>query len=321
MENTKSKFLYCFAIIIMFSVALLVGCSKEEGLALYQNSKNVDIEQNRDIVMDITYKFYCPGDTSKIEFRTLIPQDYSLRQKVKSIDFNLQPDNIYTSGNNKYAFFIFEERKHYFELSIDCRLCIYDYDLLKAQEIISQNAKIEDFENIEMFIKPESFIESGSETIKDIAQRLTGADKRDTVRACYDYVLSNLEYSGYNPDNTGALKALELEGGDCTEYSDLFVALCRASGIPARVVEGYTCEKGDRSIGHNWAEVYFEDVGWVPFDPTYEDSGADTSFHDIENNYIYMSFIRNDPSLLNFHYYSYYYWGDEPEVIKEVFIR
>ena len=52
--------------------------------------------------------------------------------------------------------------------------------------------------------------------------------------------------------------------------------MVRAAGLPARVALGYTPgtvqENGTRMItsddAHAWVEVYFYDLGWVPFDPT-----------------------------------------------------
>jgi hypothetical protein len=52
--------------------------------------------------------------------------------------------------------------------------------------------------------------------------------------------------------------------------------LVRAAGIPARVALGYTPgtlrPDGSREItsndAHAWVEVYFQGLGWVPFDPT-----------------------------------------------------
>jgi hypothetical protein len=46
----------------------------------------------------------------------------------------------------------------------------------------------------------------------------------------------------------------------------LFVALCRAAGVPSRPVWGVAfLPKGFAS--HNWDEVYIAGVGWVPVDP------------------------------------------------------
>ncbi len=65
--------------------------------------------------------------------------------------------------------------------------------------------------------------------------------------------------------------------GYCDYYASAMAVLCRASGIPARIAQGYTSgeyEPGTRTYrirqldAHAWTEVYFPGYGWVPFEPT-----------------------------------------------------
>ena len=60
--------------------------------------------------------------------------------------------------------------------------------------------------------------------------------------------------------------------GVCDELTGLFISMLRELGIPARFVSGvsYTNlpEFAKPWGGHGWAEVWFPDVGWVPFDVT-----------------------------------------------------
>jgi hypothetical protein len=66
--------------------------------------------------------------------------------------------------------------------------------------------------------------------------------------------------------------------GDCTEHSTLFVALCRAAGIPARPVFGVAyLGAGSRAFGyHAWAEVALGGR-WVAVDPTWDEAAADAT--------------------------------------------
>ena len=62
--------------------------------------------------------------------------------------------------------------------------------------------------------------------------------------------------------------------GTCGVFSSAFVVLARSIGIPARVVAGWVVEPSPRTQpvytdqAHQWAEVAFEGLGWVRFDPT-----------------------------------------------------
>jgi hypothetical protein len=71
------------------------------------------------------------------------------------------------------------------------------------------------------------------------------------------------------------LDFLAQKEGYCEQYASALAYMARLAGLPARVAIGFT--RGQRrdgywSIGskdaHAWVEVYFQGLGWVPFDPT-----------------------------------------------------
>ena len=85
------------------------------------------------------------------------------------------------------------------------------------------------------------------------------------TRAIANWLRDRAEYF-YPPAERGAAAMLNTLRGDCGQYSMLFVALCRASGIPARIVSGFRIAE-DRSLHyHIWAESFLPDFGWVPAD-------------------------------------------------------
>lgn len=108
------------------------------------------------------------------------------------------------------------------------------------------------------WLAPERYIESDHEAIAAQARALKSATDEGTVRNIHGFVAASVDYAGYTPEDFGALYALRQRRGDCSEYACLVVALCRAAGIPARMVEGYVT---DRSFApkpmdfHDWAEV------------------------------------------------------------------
>lgn len=66
--------------------------------------------------------------------------------------------------------------------------------------------------------------------------------------------------------------------GYCDLFASAMVLMARSAGIPARIAVGYypaSMAKSDdgwwllrEADAHAWAELYFEDLGWVVFDPT-----------------------------------------------------
>lgn len=75
---------------------------------------------------------------------------------------------------------------------------------------------------------------------------------------------------------------VENHHGDCGQVTLLFLTLCRLAGIPAHFQSGFMLHPGSENL-HDWGEIYFEGVGWVPVDqsfgiPSYAKDEATTYF-------------------------------------------
>ena len=285
------------------------------------SSTTAEKAEGKKINFIMDYNFDILGKTSMIDFIALIPVDYEDRQKVSGIDYSIHPARVFSNGPNKYAEFIISNPLSDFKLKISAQLEIYEYDLNRAMSLGKHQTPPGD---LSKYFEEEKYIEVNNPAVQNIDLVHTFTEyPLDHVKMNYDYVMEHLNYLGYNPDDIGAVETLKNKGGDCTDYSDTFVTLCRASGFPARSIEGYPIDAENLNIGHSWSEVFISDFGWVPFDPTYDDtngSSQDTTFANLKNVYIYMSFIRNDTTLNNFHYYSYSHEGDDLKVDKNIYI-
>ena len=96
--------------------------------------------------------------------------------------------------------------------------------------------------------------------------------------------LRQLEYStdcGALPDSVDDAASfldhflLTSRKGYCMHFATAFVLMANEMGIPCRYVQGYNAVEGSygqiivkESNAHAWAEVYFDNVGWVTFEPT-----------------------------------------------------
>ena len=91
----------------------------------------------------------------------------------------------------------------------------------------------------------------------------------DYVQGLMDAVAGRLKFdSKVTQTRTKASDAFELGGGVCQDFAHLFIAVCRALGLPARYVSGYVNHPGELAT-HAWAQVWGGDrVGWVDVDPT-----------------------------------------------------
>ena len=112
--------------------------------------------------------------------------------------------------------------------------------------------------------------------IQDAAQEaITGASNLYwKYRQINDYVVNHLFYNS-DGKHDDAPVVLQNGHGSCSEYTYLFIALCRAAGIPARY-QGGSRPRDDLpytdDVFHRWAEAYFPNIGWVPIDPTWNDT-------------------------------------------------
>lgn len=92
----------------------------------------------------------------------------------------------------------------------------------------------------------------------------------DKARAIYDWIIANMNrdesVTGCGTGDVCTL--LDSKGGKCTDLNSVFVALCRAVGIPAREMFGVRINAEDITKNqHCWAEFYLDGQGWIEADP------------------------------------------------------
>jgi hypothetical protein len=76
---------------------------------------------------------------------------------------------------------------------------------------------------------------------------------------------SALEYS-IIPDIPGFV--LNKRHGDCGMQTLLFMTMARSVGIPVKWQSGWMLHPGEVNL-HDWCEVYYEGIGWVPLDQSF----------------------------------------------------
>jgi len=116
-----------------------------------------------------------------------------------------------------------------------------------------------------------------------LAEEITQKDLTvyDKVRSLEQY-LRSFEYTldvDMPPLNRDMVDyfLFDLQSGYCDYYATSMVVMVRGLGIPARLAIGYyrgTYDDVNRRYivteadAHSWVEVYFPEIGWVPFEPT-----------------------------------------------------
>jgi transglutaminase-like putative cysteine protease len=102
-------------------------------------------------------------------------------------------------------------------------------------------------------------------------------DRLCRVLRKFEYTNTPGDFPEYVNDAGSLLDYFLLESprGYCSYFATAFVLLARAEGLPARYVQGYLVETaGQRNVtvytymAHAWPEVYYDGIGWVPYEPT-----------------------------------------------------
>jgi transglutaminase-like putative cysteine protease len=122
------------------------------------------------------------------------------------------------------------------------------------------------------------------ERVRNLALKITANKETpyEKVQAIIAYLHQNYRYDLNIPPfpldkDVVDYFLFEIKRGYCEHFASAFVVLCRAAGLPARLVTGYTSGTFNpltgyyevkAADGHAWGEVLFSLYGWIPFEPT-----------------------------------------------------
>jgi len=127
---------------------------------------------------------------------------------------------------------------------------------------------------------PDDFSPAIADLAAEIAQ--DGDHPYDIAADITRYLRINIEYARTIPPVPSGADPMEwflfdIQTGFCNYYAAAEVLMLRSLGIPARFAVGYAEGEYDpetnmytvrKMDSHAWPEVYFNDYGWVPFEPT-----------------------------------------------------
>ena len=132
------------------------------------------------------------------------------------------------------------------------------------------------------YTKPSETIDSDNREIIKLASELAQGedDLFIVVYKLAEWVKTNVNYDLSTLTASVSQKAswvLDNKEGVCDEITNLFIALSRALGIPAKFVSGVVYSNApdvkENWGPHGWAEIYFPGYGWLSFDVTFGEFG------------------------------------------------
>lgn len=210
------------------------------------------------------------GEGGKAKLSLILPHDtdrqkiYNERFENDGMDFCVRKKLFSGNRIGIWSSPLLEKRKSV-RYTFSAQLRSLDYTIPPELEI-PKDPKESYPPEFDIWLKPSKFIQSSDPLIKERAEKIIGGRGRasDAVRKIYDFVMGDIKYQS-EKGSKDAKETLEKSCADCGGKSRLFVALCRAAGIPSRIVGGLILKKGVKNTTHVWAECYLGGR-WIPFD-------------------------------------------------------
>jgi len=149
---------------------------------------------------------------------------------------------------------------------VACRETIVDREALARYDVRTYKKD----QWYRFFTRATTKIQTTDRRVRKIAEECRAAGRRpqEIARAAYDWVLEHTTYRR-GAEFVGAVGCLERGHGQCGDYTALWVAICRAAGLPARMASG--CWADEEDGWHCWGQFMLPDGQWLPVDPAQGD--------------------------------------------------
>jgi transglutaminase-like putative cysteine protease len=257
-------------------------------------------------VLNFKLQYHLGNDSNFTNYQEIaLPPDIENKQQVNYTSLKPAPERIYTDADGNLLAVYQVPPKETFEIDLTGAARI------SGKQIIPEfGGKLGDIPSDlkRKYTKEDTFWEVNSGAIQEIAGSLYDEELTTSQNAqkAYDFVTSNLIYDfdivGKDfIDRNGALKAV-IEPGPwaCMEFTDLFVSITRAMGIPSRELNGYAFARESNltplsislkggDLLHSWAEFYDPIYGWVQVDPTWGTTSGIDYFTKVDTNHFVFS--------------------------------
>ena len=273
-----------------FSLCILVIVCCLSLIPLPSAAKTLILEGNLDgaVAMRQSMEFAVnKGTVSTFSFKFALPASFNSKtvsQGIEGFELNLSPQpNASQVETDRFGNRF--QRVSWQNVSQDIRVSlIYTAKVSSQLNALESNASFplgSAASRESLYLQHTEMVQNTSE-IKNLARQLTADAKSEfaAVTAIINWVTDNIKYT-FNPPQYDAGYTLTTKTGNCQNFAHLSIALLRSVGIPARIVGGITLKDAwkvpidaKNSIvqsmgqgGHAWLEVYFPDLGWLPYDP------------------------------------------------------
>ena len=257
--------------LLLIFLLLLVKVSLAQQINDYNKASSLDLTFQLSSSIDIQQT-----SSPKLEYLTTQLSLFPItdqRQEVLLLDINSNP--IAKTSQDKEVKYTWNELYDSYSFGIDANVKTAN-NLIKIKHSDFPINNLD--ESLQEYTQFTEKIDINDDISNKAAELVRG--KKDLFEATFsiaDWVKKNIKYDL----NTLTAESVQKSSwvytnreGVCDEMTGLFISMLRSVGIPARFVSGMVYSNVGYNFGnHGWAEVYFPDIGWVPFDVTFGQYG------------------------------------------------
>jgi len=288
------------------------------------------VQNERYAIIEYTHQVrnYGPGRLKNLDVYIAVPQNMARQKIVGEIQFEPAPTDMLTDQwGQKVAHFNYQnlppQKIQNSVMKVKAKIYEIRYFIFPEQ--------VGTLEQIPAAIKKQYLVDGEKYRVnnpyfKNIVRQVVGSEKNAywIARKLYRYVIDQMHYElvgGWNIAPT----VLRRGSGSCSEYTFVYVALCRTAGLPARYSGSVVVRGDDASLDdvfHRWAEVYLPNYGWIPVDPSGGDQkwprGQADFFGHLSNRYLVTTRGGGDSIYLSWYYNSNENWQAEPKTMLHI---
>jgi sugar lactone lactonase YvrE len=214
-----------------------------------------------------------PGTVKSLDVYFAIPENRINQKLLKETQYSIKPEFIKDKWGQDIAHFQTKNLKSGEQCEIIETIYAETYEVryfIFPDKVGSLNEIPQDIKD--KYLVNDTKYEFDHPVIQSALKESVGNEKNPywIARKIYDYLILKMYYEMTGGWNT-APTVLARGNGSCSEYSFVYISMCRAAGLPARYV-GSIVQRGQLvamdDVFHRWVEVYLPNYGWIPVDPS-----------------------------------------------------
>jgi len=271
-----------------------------------------------------------PGKVKTADIYLPIPENRVNQKILQKINYAIKPDIVTDKWGQQIAHFHKENLLSGQQFEVTETINVETYNV----RIFIFPDKVGSFSSIPQAILKKYLVNDAkykydNPVIQNAVKEAVGNEKNPywVARKIYDYLMPKMYYKMTGGWNT-APTVLARGNGSCSEYSFVYIAMCRAAGLPARYV-GSIAQRGEKramdDVFHRWVEVYLPNYGWVPVDPSGGDQKSPAAqaryFGHLSNRFLITTQSGGGSEYMNWTYNSNEFYTTSPKtyVVPEYF--